>query len=733
MESSNNSRPPNVDLPPSDSQDDIAQVPPPLPAPFTPTPAPPSPAPQRRAARVPQVDFPYIPPAPRNDNANNSVKVNLSGPFSQVMDQVSALSNGGSNYSHPGPLDTPGLARRNLSGAEALANLVHEPDKSGYICEIFRTDPAVYQGQELPAGVVDRCPPMLYQEIYERTRQLNGGGGYRLKVMDDFGKQTLLIPFRIDTITDPPKLPQARQISAAGAARAMFGAQPSGEVDEVTALRNEERKLAAQESVQEKRRQLERKQKQWSQEEEADVERREQRAMAPVVSMQNQMQTLERTMLQMQQAAQQQMQALMQASQQQMQSMMQVIAQGNNKPPDTTMATIMVESMKASQQMMMGLMTAMFSQNGTKQQEAIEAAKIQADANKQIMDMAMKSAQGGNARYDKVIEAMMHNALNNKSDSVTQALTLIETGRRQTMEMMEFREEMGGGRGGDEFEWNEDAGVGGNLAKLIFSTLKEMLKGGGGAAGLMQVLSMLKKQAPEQVTPQDLQRLAVNLEQRGGLPNLLNRAQIPAANPQPIPGAAAFGPPPQRAVPIPVMQQHVQQQHQAPQVARPDTSQLPANTGIIQEVFVVETIAAPAPLSPAQRAQQQLTPHPVEQPVEEVQAPPVQISPAQADRLRGWVTESMDTCLNEDIEDGLREHGWPESALAKWNKTFLDALVAAPDDAGRIRLIAEQCDPELWNKLYTKLLDERNPQNYTNFINALHGLVQEHAQLVGAV
>ncbi len=697
--------------------------------------------------RPPEVDLPPLqssgpPPSPAQAKSDG-VRIAVNGPIDRVVDSLSNLGR-----QRADPSATPGIHRRHTSSITYLAELVNDPGATGYRIEIRRNGPATWNGDELPAGVVDRCDPMLYAEILERTKQLNGGGDYRLYVLNEEGRSVQQFPFRIDTITDPPKPPRSTILSSAnpgrpgyqpGFTQPGFAGQPrpltaaAGEEDEVVKIRAEERKVAAEASLESKKRESELQRRRWNTEEEQERERKDKMALQPVVAMQNQVSVMERQMQTMLQAMQQQAQQ----SQQQMQQFMMAMMQ---KPQDNSSTALIIESMKSTSQMMMQMMQMQQATSQTKQNDSLEAMRLQAAQQKEIMELAVRSASGGNTRYDKLIESMIHAQVSAPKDNVKNALDLIETGRRQTMEMLEMREQFGPNE--DELEYDPENSLLGNFGRIAFAGIKALLKGGGGAAGIAQVMAMLGKSDPAQVQTSDLTRLAATLEQQQHAQqqhqlNLQQRKQQLAA-PPPL-GIPAFGAPSQRPIAMPPQPQ---QQQAAP---RP---------------FAPAPAPAAAPAQPKPQARRLVLNNPqnkvlVEEVMEEVEsvqqddglgapeatvpvAAPVALPPAPASapgqvfsnaRLQAVVTEAM-RMATEDLTEGVREHEWPDMALAKWPKTFLDEFCKAADDSIRVQLIQRVCDPAVFNEMYQKLVDQTAPTGYTAFVEGLHTVVADHTQSV---
>ena len=668
------------------------------------------------ASRPPEVDFipsavpsppPPPPPHARVSNPGNGVKISVQGNLEQVVDSMTNLR--GSQHA---ALNTPGVHRRNLSNIQFLNDLVNDPDKVGFRLEIRRRGPAIWEGSELPAGVVDRCDPMAYQDVLQRTRELNGGGDYSIMVLNEEGRSVNQFPFRIDVITDPPKMPR-QSISAAqqrspmsligGINRTPGSTVAVGEEDAVVLIRAEERRVAAEMALKAKKREAELSERRQRLEDEMENERRDKIAQQPIQAANAQMSAMERQLIAMQQNFSQMMQ-------QQQQQTQQLILSMTQKPVDNSQTQIMIESMKNNQAMMLAMMN-MAQQNAqTKSTEQLAAVNMQALHQKEIMELAVKSASGGNSRYDKLIESMLNQQMNKPQDTVKQALDLIETGRRQTMEMLDMRNEYGSND--EDMDYDPEAGVLGNLGKVAFTLLKQMLKGGGGAAGLAQVLSLLGKSSPEQVSTKDLSQLARTMEmQQKHQPQLQQRPQVQAPPPLGIP---AFGPPSARPV--------VQPQAPTP-VAPPQPRRimLRSNPDAV-EAYVEEALEEETPAAPVAAAAVPVIPGttPVAPP-----SIPVDAQVFVNTRLSSVVTEAMRQAI-EDLNEGTREHDWPDFAIAKWPKNFLDAFAQATDDAQRVELIRNVCDPTVFAAVYGKFIDPNLAAGYQAFVEGMRMVVQEH-------
>jgi hypothetical protein len=656
------------------------------------------------AAETTKVDFPVEtetalpssppppPPHPASTAAKSKtdgVRVSVSGPLEQVVNGVGHLRQ---------PVN-PGVQRRYSDCIQYLAELANDPESVMHQLEIRRVGPPSWDGEPMPTGVIERVPPLPYPDLFERIRQLHGGGEYRCTVYNGSGQAVRNFPFRIEVLTDPPKIRIGNQTVVAGTSQGARMILPNGSVkqmptgvsavaegeEELTRLRVEERKLAAEQSVRHKKREIEKDEKRWKQEEELERERTESRLSAPVVQ---QLTSMERNM-----------QAMLMQSQQQFQQML--LALKDNKGDDKTLV-LLIESMKVQAQqqaaqvqqqtqMFLSMMTALTQVGQNKSSEHMEAVKMQADANNKIMEMAVKASQGGHSRYDKLIELMVQQSLTAKNNSVREALDLVKMGREQALELVEHHHD------DDEISYDPKQGVMGNLGKLIFGMLSGLMKGSGGMAGIASVLQALGKQNAATVNDADLQQLAAILEKQ----YQSGRMGLPTG------GAAPMLPMTPAMNPVP--QQSVQQPRQASAV-----------------IFEEEPLAAPQQQQQQQQHQQQ---HPVAT-VPQPQMQAIQNEPME-NRLVEAVSEAMNMAVG-DINAGVRDHDWVDFALGKWPKTFLDSIAGATDVSVRIELISQACDPAVFQRLYTLLTNERQPESYANFLRALDTLVQEHVEAVTA-
>lgn len=655
--------------------------------------------------------LPPPPPTPRGEQAQVTVKYNTHAPNLPGMRQQ--------------PAHAPGVSKKDMSSVEFLAQIVNDPEAAAYVLEVYRTGPAMWNGEQLPNGMIERVPQvMTYPEISKRVTELHGGGDYRVRVIDDAGRCLKQLNFTVDTMLNPPMFSAARGVPAVhqvqiqrpsspfGSPFGVPGMAPrpqalnaaAGEDDEVVRIRNEERKLGAKMSLANAEREQKRKEREAKREEEIEAERDAKRAGAPahevttqIARMQSDSDKRFENIMAMMAAQQQRAQEAAAAQQAQTMNMMLALL---SKPKDDNTAMLMVESMKSQTAQMTQMMTVMMASAQSKQQEMTLATQSQIENNKQIMDMAIKASSNGSQRFEKIFEQMLVKSMDSKNNDIKSTLEFIEMGRRQTLEIMELR-----GKDDDDDDLNYDAkaGVMGNLAKMIFGVLKGVLKGGG--AGLGELLTMVGRPNAQSVTGDDLATLAQRLE--GGQP----QAQLPApVRRGPAPGVPAFGAPPQLRVANP--------QRSAPSVPRPPPVRPEPTVAPLEAVSPIEGVY--------EDEEEQI----------ELEVQPVFAAPQAAEVVpvsgNVHVNEAIRIAI-EDVTAGRRSHEWVEYAFEKWERSLLDGIVAAKSHGARIDLIKPHCDIALFDQFLMLLSDEHHVERYTAFIMALNGLVVEHAQETGAL
>lgn len=642
-----------------------------------------------------QQSVPLPPPMPSSPfmNVDPNTPVSLKLPVSAFTRQQPRAS----------ALDTPGVKK--LGGPAFLAQILDDPEKQGYIIEVRRTGPAVWENQHLPAGVIERLTPMAYPELYRRVLEGHGGGEYRVVVMDESGVMKTQFPFIIDTVMTAPKFKLPNTVALFGTApnngfrptpmNANFAAiaGTAAEPDEILKIREAERKTVAEHQLLRTKQDLRRTEKQIAEEERAEQERRERQAQAPVDRMDQRMQQLEMFLMKQDGGGSSKTLEMMN---QNFQNMMTLMMESNKQSREDAQR-------RSDEQFKM--LTLLFSQKGSGSSDVAEAAKLAAEANKQMMTMAMETAKSGNQKFEKLFETVMVQKLTQSDSQENKAFEWMERGRRQTLEMLEIRDRYSD-RDADEEGWNPEAGVIGNVGRMVFKFLSDAMKNGGGGL-LSQWISQHTQKPTTQVTNQDLLSLAHNVEQ--------GRIAAPPMT------ALGVGNPP--------AQPQVQQQYAPATMAQPiPTAQRPVTPPPVVAVNPPPVVVPPpAPTPPVelyevQQAVQQVYP------TATVTVAVEQTDDAAAQRLREYVNEALEIAC-ADLEDGRREHEWSNFALDKWPMYFLDQLLTAPDDGARIQLIQTHADPDLFQRLVTLISTAPSAQhNYAMFMLALQNMLMEHRQ-----
>ena len=82
----------------------------------------------------------------------------------------------------------------------------------------------------------------------------------------------------------------------------------------------------------------------------------------------------------------------------------------------------------------------------------------------------------------------------------------------------------------------------------------------------------------------------------------------------------------------------------------------------------------------------------------------------------------MEECLN-DIEYNPKRFSWSLGADESWSEDFLKALVAAPSEDMRMQMIAERCDPKVWQRLAEKIQEDQTGVRNVRFIESIRDLM----------
>lgn len=653
--------------------------------------------------------------------------------------QVTVKYNTPLNSAIPGVRTAPGLTRKDSSVVDYLNAMVNDPDAVMNTMSLTRTGPTVWQGEELMGGVIKSdLPPLTYAELYEAIKSQFGGGTYRVTVFDAERVPKRVFSVTIPTATCPPisngvvptpvASPWSRTPSAftppvngfaTGFTPGRFASPLNGgiqrplgsafEDDELLKLRAEERREHARIQLEEKKREAIRREREWRSQEEIEAERRENKMAQPMLL---QMQNMEKMMQMQREAADKQLQAQRESSQQMMQMLMAMMAQ----PKGDNSIALLIESTKAQQQMMTSMVTALMGNQSAKAQEFAATTQSQIDAFKHMAEMSIKTAQGGNGKFDKIVETLITAQIQNPKNSVKDALELMELGRKQTLEILEMQ-----GEKEDTEGFDPNLSTGQNVVKGIMGALKGLTSGNNPVGPmLMQGLMGLIGKRGQEPSEVDLATIARTLEVAQ------NRPQLPPVQAPmgPPPGMPAFGPPTQRVVQVPPRPtpQPVVQPVPQPIVPIQVNPQPPVVPNMILEVMedVPEEPLVEEVNTPVAEVQKQMPVEPV------APAPaPVAVQAPVAVTENEYVSEAVNMAV-EDIQSGRREHEWVEMAFDKWPKIILDEIVQAADDAVRLQVIRKYCAPGIWQRFESVMLDERYAFGYGKLIEGLRRLVIEH-------
>lgn len=306
---------------------------------------------------------------------------------------------------------------------------------------------------------------------------------------------------------------------------------------------------------------------------------------------------------------------------------------------------------------------------------AVEQSKNAADAAKASSEAQIKAMDSAQARIDNMMQLVIKNSTQRESPqkAVTEMLTL-----------MRSIEDRFGPR-----DLPEDEGQG------IQALLPEIVKAIGGFISMRgSPTAQLANSAiglPEGSAPNASQ---IDNLAREMAPYLLRhiRGQAQQQVPQgqlPPPAGAASGP---------------------ATAAQQQPGTLPPPTG-----------AQPAAQNPPAAAQPPVAADP----------DPVLQSSAR-DRLIEQVTETV-TAMLADAKDKRAAATWVDEAL-NWNGDFLTMMVRASDDAARLALMKEYCDPVLWKSFDDTMRLTPPPDReiiYNTWSSGMKALVSEHAKRRG--
>ncbi len=391
-----------------------------------------------------------------------------------------------------------------------------------------------------------------------------------------------------------------------------------------------------------------------------------------------------------------------------------------------------------------------------------ELMKINNEANRVTMDMAMRRENKENSTQQQLMQTLMAAVLNPKRDSMGPdvILRLIGEGRNQAKEMFEIAQQSMQGNAeppaptGDG--WDPAIGFLGNAGKAIFGGLQEVMKMAASDPRVMGVLAQLVgRREPSQA---DLAAYAYREEQRqmqiqqggGALPPPVNAGPPPIqqqpqyqqqpqqymqAGPMPPPvrppmqQQSLVTPPPMQQAPAPVAPQTGQPTEEQRQEAVAQQTEIDVATalegesaGVNLDGVVNTPPPTPAPVAPPTQAAQPQA-QPAAQPAAQPPAQPRPLTPEEQDsenRLRDYVSATMSMAITDIVDERLTRE-WHNDAHENWNGKFKRALLQAPNDDQRVLMIERYCDPAVWARL--RELIAANGDELAKFYQGLHALL----------
>lgn len=626
---------------------------------------------------------------------------------------------GGSAFS---ALETPGTQKKHIPCIEYIGKLSNDPSGMEFQIEISRTGPAVYEGQRLPFGVIERfCPPAPYTELFGQIRELHGGGSYKLRVLNGEGTCVHQMPFQIDMLLEAPKV---RPLPGTGTVNSMFGtgmrsfgggpmgAVADGATEDVMQLRKEEQRYRAEESTMLAKARVDSTKRDLNRQRQQDIESDERRINGPVDESRRAVDTLRSDMRE--QKYQDDMRW------QQMTSGLDKLAMALSQQPKSNDSMQFMAQMIQSQTAMM---TALLQSKNGGGSDMAEAMKLANESQKTVMQMAIGAATAGAAKSEKFLELLLTRQMESPENAVKQALDIRKATRDETLDMVNMMREF---HEPAEPLINPEGGFWGNLGNVILGGLNSMVSGaarGGGMKAVEAIAGALGKPGQTQFSQPELTSLAKRMEaaeltRRGALP-LVTPPPATYQLPGPMPAQAPA--PQQRPRQMPRIFDKVYEIDDGPDshVLRPTVPQW--NQPPQQAPVAVQ---APQP-------QLQPSVHVLEETVEEVAvvaAVPGNGSAPASSRVGELVNEAVEMAL-DDLKSGRQEHDWVDFALGKWGNLIRD-LRGLPDDTARLELLQQHTDPALFNELLALLMDAKNPQYYQQFIDNLHALLEESAGVV---
>ncbi len=379
---------------------------------------------------------------------------------------------------------------------------------------------------------------------------------------------------------------------------------------------------------------------------------------------------------------------------------------------------------------------------GSKQM--MEIVRMNNESNRGIVEVAMKRDNKENSIQQQLVGTLLQSVLNpQRADNQMtpeMILKLIGEGRDQARMIYESAAERQAAVEPPNEDPNYDPKIGflGNAGRAILGGLQDVMRMAASNPQIMEVVTRLfNKKNP---TMDDAAAFAYRAEQAEmrGLPmqsappplaappvqqqlphhNPPMQQQYVSSMPPPVRNNPLITPAPMATQPPPMQPPPVQQsvpvppaQNPAPAQGEPTVEQQQAIQSQIDLATELEGEAGMEPstgqLPPLQPAEQ--APPPTAAPVQQPQQAPVQQPPqtqqqltpeqeASRNRLREAVTNVITSAITE-IEDKIEEREWHVDAHRYWHGDFKRALAAAPNDDYRMKMIAEFCQPDVWDRL----------------------------------
>lgn len=619
--------------------------------------------------------------------------------------------------SSPGVMNSAGRQTVDL-----LQSIVNDPECQNYTIQVERNGPARFSGVMFPVGPIESIsPPMCYRDVYERVREIHGGGKYTLRILNENGvPQRATVAIAIDCNAYPPIPLQPMQQHGQTVQPRVIGGLPNGlgGNEELAKVREAESLARAKQQAA---------QAEWGFEDAQVARERRKEQQAELDARRSQMPELATVRSEIKDIT-----TAMDRRMEQMQNNFEktiALIVANNKPAaDNGMMAVVLTMMKSMSDSNTAIITALASKKddggGTAMQMMMQSNEKVAQMAIQNANQMLTAAASQSGKHEKLLETMIVSKLEHPDKAVEQALELRQSGWKQAMEMVEMMDERRGGRDTEEVIDPEN-GFFSNLGNVILNMLQGFASSGAKGAGktiLSAIGAGLGKPTGQPLSQADLLKAAQimerqQLQQQGRLP------QQPVQRlPQPRPVQQ-------------LVQRPVQQQAQRP---------VQRNTGAAVHWFnawyEADALVAVEPQVKLELEQEVVNEEvvpPIEQPAERVEEVTEQVeetvsTPAPVETVEEVNTDNLSPLqveINEallimknDLIRKIREQEWVDYALNKWDGDFLTSLVEAADDNQRTVMIRQLADPTLWQEIETMLLT--NTKKYELYVLNMQTLVQ---------